>query len=150
MAHDAEIPVDPDVIKNGPSGNLSIGNIALVVLGGTLGSLARGWIAEALSSHGADIATVIVNVSGAFFLGFVISFLAVSDKHSSTRWKLVLGTGVAGGFTTYSAFAFTFVDYILDGQLWYLLVFGLGTVLVGGAVCYLGIVLGTRVGKGTT
>ena len=46
-------------------------------------------------------ATMIVNVLGSFVLGVVVGSLG--DRHPLAR--ALLGTGVIGGFTTYSAFA---------------------------------------------
>lgn len=46
-------------------------------------------------------ATMVVNVLGSFVLGVVVGGLG--DRHPLTR--AFVGTGVLGGFTTYSAFA---------------------------------------------
>ena len=47
------------------------------------------------------VATLVVNVLGSFALGIVVGRLG--DRHPLTR--AFVGTGVLGGFTTYSAFA---------------------------------------------
>lgn len=77
--------------------------LAVIALGGMLGSLARWGVAEALPHSGDDLpwATVLVNVLGAFLLGAVTVLL-------DTRWpghrhlRPLIGVGVLGGFTTYS------------------------------------------------
>ena len=74
-----------------------------VFLGGTLGSALRYLVFLGVEGSSltapeiALVATSIVNLSGAFFLGFVQSRSATSPT------KLAFwGTGVAGGFTTMS------------------------------------------------
>lgn len=150
MTADASLPVDPDVLDHNRSAQLSIGKIALVVLGGTLGSLVRGLVAEVFATTELDIATVVVNISGAFLLGILVSYLAAANPPKAVQWKLFLGTGFAGGFTTYSAFAFMVMTNLISGQIWLLTTVGLGTVFVGGAASYLGIVIGARIGRRVT
>jgi CrcB protein len=65
----------------------------LVCLGGAAGSGARYLIGTALP-HG----TLIVNVIGSFCIAFALESMRASDL------RLMLVTGVLGGFTTYSAF----------------------------------------------
>ena len=65
----------------------------LVCLGGALGSGARYLIALA-SPRG----TLIVNLAGSFVIALVMETMSASDL------RLMLVTGIIGGFTTYSAF----------------------------------------------
>src|SRR5918995_837113 len=76
--------------------------LGYVVVGGALGVLARALILFPVD----DVAlipwlTLGINVVGAFLLGIVVG--AVGDRRPHVR--AFLGTGVLGGFTTYSAFA---------------------------------------------
>lgn len=75
-------------------------------LGGALGALARWGVAEALPHRtGAwPWATLLVNLTGCLVLGLLIGLVFARSPGSS--WlRPFLGTGVLGGFTTYSAFA---------------------------------------------
>ena len=65
----------------------------LVCLGGALGSGARYLVGIGLP-HG----TLIVNVLGSFLIAVVMESLRASDL------RLMIVTGILGGFTTYSAF----------------------------------------------
>ena len=72
--------------------------VFLVVLGGAAGALLRWWIGSRLASAGLSRATLVVNVAGSLLLGVVAA--------SGPAWALtLLGTGLAGALTTYSAFA---------------------------------------------
>ncbi|WOF24769.1 CrcB family protein [Microbacterium betulae] len=77
--------------------------LTFVCLGGALGTGAR--YALTLPVRGDDAAgfwaTAAVNVAGSLLLGVVVG--ALGDRHP--RWRALLGPGVLGGFTTYSAFA---------------------------------------------
>lgn len=74
--------------------------LLLVFLGGSVGTAARLalglWIPDA---GGFPVATFAVNVVGSFLIGVLAARLpATADV------RVLLGTGVLGGFTTYSAF----------------------------------------------
>lgn len=84
------------------------GSIGLVVLGGTAGTAARATI-EGAFPHTEDSfpwATFFVNVTGALLLGLLIEAVALHRGRPATarRLRLALGTGLLGGYTTYSTF----------------------------------------------
>lgn len=76
--------------------------LVVVAVGGALGALARFGVAEALP-HGrasVPVGTLLVNVVGALALGLLVGVAP------DARWlRPFLGTGVLGGFTTFSTFA---------------------------------------------
>jgi CrcB protein len=79
----------------------------LVFLGGGLGSLLRWgiglWAAQWLGS-GWPYGTFIVNTLGCFAMGLGFRLLPVAEAGQPSA-RLLLLTGVLGGFTTFSAFA---------------------------------------------
>jgi len=80
--------------------------VLLVFLGGVVGVAVRAVIvvpltAAALHPLVVPGVTLAINLLGSLLLGVVVGWLA--DRHP--RARLFLGTGVMGGFTTYSAFA---------------------------------------------
>lgn len=81
-------------------------DVLLVALGGAVGSAARyGVTVFAQGRFGPELpyGTLIVNVVGSLLLGVIMTLADRSDLMSPTL-RLALGTGVMGGFTTYSAF----------------------------------------------
>jgi len=69
-------------------------------------------------------ATLTVNVVGSLLMGVLVGWLA---RHSAggEAWRLLLGVGILGGFTTFSSFALEFALFVERGEL------GLGAVYVG-------------------
>lgn len=61
-------------------------------------------------------ATLTVNVLGSAAMGILVGWLA---RHGTggEQWRLLLGVGVLGGFTTFSSFALEFALFVERGQL---------------------------------
>ena len=83
-----------------------------VFIGGGAGALARYWVGtqvmRTLSGNGpfgTATGTFIVNVAGGFLMGFLASYLAHRGGADQDRLRVLLGVGVLGGFTTFSAFS---------------------------------------------
>lgn len=81
--------------------------ILLVGFGGFLGSVARYKLSRLLLQHTVDwqfpLATFVVNVLGCLVAG-VLSGLIERYGWFSPNTRLLLFTGILGGFTTFSAF----------------------------------------------
>ncbi|KXZ61916.1 putative fluoride ion transporter CrcB [Microbacterium laevaniformans] len=80
--------------------------LALVILGGMIGVAIRAVVVVPLAAvdpHPLVVPaiTLVINLLGSLLLGVIVGWFA--DRHP--RARLFLGTGVMGGFTTYSAFA---------------------------------------------
>lgn len=114
--------------------------LVLVCLGGALGSGARylltGWLAERLG-HGFPYGTLAVNVVGSFLIAALMEVALASAAISPTA-RIALGTGVLGGFTTYSAFSYETFLYLREGAPT-LAALNVAATLVGClAACWLG------------
>lgn len=87
------------------AGAISPVALTLVVAGGAVGVAARSLIVVPLTGAAHPLVvpavTLGVNLLGSLLLGLIVGWL--DDRHP--RARLFLGTGVMGGFTTYSAFA---------------------------------------------
>lgn len=82
----------------------------LVALGGAVGAVARyGAGAWSLRRFGPEAplpyGTLAVNVVGGLLMGVLAGWLAPRLGAGAERWRLLLGVGVLGGFTTFSAFS---------------------------------------------
>ena len=91
--------------------------LVLVMLGGAIGSGARhltGRAALALWGPAFPWGTVIVNLLGGFAMGALVAWLSARSGSEATRY--LLGVGVLGGFTTFSAFSLDAVVLWQKGQ----------------------------------
>ena len=107
-----------------------------VALGGALGAVLRyqtgGAVARWLGPSAAVAfpwATLAVNVTGSFAMGLLAGWLARHD--GAEGWRLLLGVGLLGGFTTYSSFALLSVELGQTDRLGALAV-QLGAHVLGG------------------
>jgi CrcB protein len=113
--------------------------LAVVVAGGAVGVLARATIVTPLEGEATVWVTVAINIIGSFLLGVVVG--ALGDDYP--RWRAFLGTGVLGGFTTYSAFAVHSVEALSTPVVMLAVV---AASVVGGVVAAVaGLLLGRRV-----
>lgn len=87
--------------------------IAAIFLGGAIGSLLRMWLGRTFSTGVADWpwATFAINVSGSFALAYFATRLQERLPQSTYRRPL-LGTGLCGAYTTFSAMQIEIVQMI--------------------------------------
>ena len=120
-----------------------IKNILLVSIGGGIGSalryLCQRWIYQ-LYPVAFPWGTFLVNMVGCFLIGI---FVAAADRTAviSTEWRLFLTTGICGGFTTFSAFAFENMTLLRSGALSWFLLYIFISIIVGIAAVFAGIAL---------
>ncbi|MFD1955117.1 fluoride efflux transporter CrcB [Paenibacillus thailandensis] len=89
-----------------------------VAIGGALGAAARygtGFAFGPASAGSWPYATLLCNMLGSFLLGLLSGQAAV--KPIGAFWKEGIGTGVLGGFTTFSAFSVETVEMLREGHI---------------------------------
>lgn len=93
--------------------------LLLVALGGALGSVARYLAALGVNRWAGTPfpwGTLFVNIAGSFAIGLVMVWvLKAGEVRESAR--LLLVTGLLGGFTTFSSFSWETWRLIEDGRL---------------------------------
>ena len=82
------------------------------------------------------VATTVINLSGSFLLG-LLTGLATSQL-LPPQWNLVVGTGVLGGYTTFSTASFETVRLLEDHRYVAAVLNGLGMLIAGTAAAALG------------
>ena len=94
--------------------------LLLVAAGGALGSAARyllsGWTLQHTLEWRFPLGTFLVNVLGCLAVG-VLGGLVVKHDLLSAEARLFLFTGIAGGFTTFSAFGLETFYLLRRGEL---------------------------------
>lgn len=118
--------------------------VALVFAGGALGCSVREALSLALPTVDGFPSTILaVNLTGAFLLGLLLDALAGRGPDTGARRgvRLFLGTGVLGGYTTYSALATDTAMLIGGGRTGIGILYAAATVVLGGLMTWLGMVL---------
>jgi len=120
----------------------------LVAIGGALGSVARwamtGWVQRASPTSTFPWGTFTVNAIGSFAIGLVL-VLALERALVPPAWRLLLVTGVLGGFTTFSALSWETLALLRDGQWPAALGYALGSIVVGLTAAFAGASLAQRI-----
>jgi CrcB protein len=119
-------------------------DVLIVAAGGAIGAAARytvgGWLADRFGPtfpwH-----TFVINVTGAFLLG-VLMALSVERGIVPQAWRLALGVGVLGGYTTFSTLSYESVALLSEGAyaLGFANMFGSGAA--GLVAAWLGLAVG--------
>ena len=113
----------------------------IVFLGaGAGGALRHGFNlgAARLFGTGFPFGTLGVNVIGSFIMGLLAGYFAFKGEASQT-WRLLLTTGVLGGFTTFSAFSLDTLTLYERGQPGVAAAYVAGSVVLSLAAIVAGI-----------
>lgn len=95
--------------------------VVVVAVGGFVGSAARYAVSLWVVGPGDwPWSTLVVNLAGSFVLGVLLEIIARRgpESRAAERVRLGVGTGVLGGFTTYSSFAVQTDLLVSDGRGW--------------------------------
>jgi CrcB protein len=121
---------------------LVMADLLLVMFGGALGSLARygvGLGAAQLFGSTFPLGTMLINISGSFLLGVLVSLSGPMAISSGTR--LFLATGFCGGYTTFSTFSVETLNLMEKGSYGLALVYLFGNLVGGLMAAWVGFIL---------
>jgi fluoride exporter len=119
--------------------------VALVALGGAIGSVARygvGALAAQLFGAAFPWGTLLVNLTGSFLIA-VVMHVALSGTAISLELRIFLTTGIMGGFTTYSSFNYETLA-LFNQRAYGLAGLNVAATVVG---CFVAGVLGLAAGR---
>ena len=118
----------------------------LVALGGAAGAVARYQAGRGMTAllgpaavSAFPWATLFVNVAGSMAMGLLAGWLA---RHGANEiWRLLIGVGVLGGFTTFSAFSLELMLLIERGQAGTAVTYAGVSLFAGLSALYLGLIV---------
>ncbi len=120
--------------------------VFVLSVGGTFGVNARYWLGAWINRWASPQfpwATVVINVTGSFAIGFLTVALTRWMPHPSFR--LLLITGFLGGYTTFSTFEYDALTLWERGERRLMAANLIGSVAAGLAAVWLGAVLARSV-----
>jgi len=138
--------IRPQRLARRPSGRAQPGVLAVIAVGGMLGSTARYGVAQSLPIRPERFpwATFWTNLSGSFLLGLLLVLLL--ERFPPTRLvRPFLATGILGAFTTMSTYEVETALLIKDGHPLTAITYGVGSLVAGLVLAYLGILAGRRI-----
>ena len=115
-----------------------------IAIAGAAGALARYGLEGFVSRRAPGafpLGTFVVNITGAFALGFL--FTVLTEQLTVASWlRAAVTIGFLGAYTTFSTFSFETYRLTEDGALGLAAANALGSVAAGLAAVYIGIVAG--------
>ena len=117
----------------------------MVGVGAFLGSVLRFWLGSLIGGRldaRFPYGTFVINVTGSFLIGMVLTVLA-AKAHWSPNWRYLIPIGFIGGYTTFSTLEYETLRLFQDGQLLTALLNVTLSVVVGFVGVWLGAVVGT-------
>ena len=122
----------------------------LVMLGGALGSGARFGVGRLMLSQfgpGYPWGTLSVNLIGGLAMGLLVGLLARIAQPDQNIF-LLLGTGMLGGFTTFSAFSLEAALMIERREIVSAFVYAAGSVVLAIAALFVGLMIARKLFTG--
>jgi fluoride exporter len=106
--------------------------ITLVGIGGAIGSMLRYLASTGIQSKflsAFPYGTMCVNISGCFLIGIIYGL--AERNNISPEWRLLLATGICGGYTTFSTFSYESLSLLRDGEIFYATAYIASSVVLG-------------------
>ncbi|WP_340645362.1 fluoride efflux transporter CrcB [Phenylobacterium sp.] len=122
--------------------------VLLVAAGGAAGAVARyglGLQTLRVFGPGWPYGTLVANVLGGLLMGVLAGYLAFKGGADQEKLRLLLGVGVLGGFTTFSAFSLETALMIERRAFGPAAGYAAASVLLSIAALFGGLVLARRV-----
>lgn len=122
--------------------------LLLVAAGGATGAVARyllGVAAGRTMGHGGwPWGTFTANILGGLLMGVLIGVLALRGGADQEKWRLLLGVGLLGGFTTFSSYSLEIVLMLQRRAYIEATAYGAGSMALSILALMLGLVLTRR------
>jgi fluoride exporter len=120
-------------------------SLFLVMVGGSVGAGLRHLLniaALRLSNVGAwPWSTFAANVLGGLLMGALMGWLTFGGRGADHGLRLLLGVGLLGGFTTFSAFTMEMANMIQRGDVWQSAIYALLSVLLALGAVFAGLAI---------
>ncbi len=115
-------------------------NFFLVGIGGAVGAMCRFAVYKLFPGSEPYWITFGINILGSLIIGLVLGF-ASTTTGSPDNIKLLVATGICGGFTTFSAFSAENMELLTQQKYLIAFIYSTMSVCIGIAACFLGFKL---------
>jgi CrcB protein len=124
--------------------SIGLGAVVMLGLAGATGTAARFALSEWATKRWPGtfpLATLLINATGAFALGLLMT--AGGAGSALAQERLLLGTGFLGGYTTFSTLSYDTHSLFRSGQTRAAWLNAVGSLAIGLAAAALGISIGS-------
>lgn len=114
-----------------------------IAAGGALGAITRYWVGSTISGRLGTrfpYGTFIINITACVIIGFSLTYL---DKRAGLNpaWRFLIPVGFIGAYSTFSTYEWETLSTLRAGAFAMATLYAVGSLLVGLAATWLGIVL---------
>jgi fluoride exporter len=114
--------------------------VGALAIGGVLGAVARYAVSLAIPTETGQFpwGTFVINISASFILGFVLILLIEAFPRGRLA-RPVIGTGIIGGYSTFSTFVLDAVELMRAGHVVIAVIYLLASVFFGLLAVWIGM-----------
>lgn len=140
---DLRVPAERDELRR------AVPLLGAIALGGMLGAVGRFAISEAWAtpSDAFPWPMFTINATGSFALGILMAYVLSRGERSHSLVRPLLGTGVIGGYTSFSTYAVDVNHLLITHHPGLALAYLAASVIVGLSAVALGRATATRAGR---
>lgn len=114
-----------------------------IAAGGALGAITRYWVGSTVSGRLGTrfpYGTFVINITACIIIGFSLTYL---DKRAGLNpaWRFLIPVGFIGAYSTFSTYEWETLSTLRAGAFAMAALYAVGSLLVGLAATWLGIVL---------
>lgn len=123
--------------------------VLIVAVGSGIGGALRAmlmWFTAARITTTFPLGVMLVNVIGCFVFGVAVRY-GVQPGSMSDSARLLITTGLCGGFTTFSAFGFDIVEGLESGRPTMVTMYVVASIVLGIGAMLIGLSVGRSMGK---
>ncbi len=127
----------------------SLASILAVALGSAVGGVLRMLVVTVTGARLTDsfpLGVLLVNVIGCFVFGIAVRY-GVQNGTMSDTTRLMITTGLCGGFTTFSAFGMDILKGLEDGRMTMVTTYVMLSLILGVGAMVIGISVGRALSK---
>ncbi len=115
-----------------------------IAAGGALGAIARYVVGAAVGSRMGikfPYGTLIINISACLIIGFSITYLG-RRADLNPAWRYLIPIGFVGAYSTFSTYEWETFSTLRSGAFFLAALYAVGSLIVGLAAVWAGVVLG--------
>ncbi len=118
----------------------------MVMLGAAAGGASRFYVGNVINAHFSGrfpLATFVINVTGSFLIGLLMTLL--TERFAPhPYWRFLLVVGFLGGYTTFSSFEWEMLFAAKNGSGWIAAAYAVSSVIAGFLAVWAGALVGRR------